>query len=100
MKFKLIKLLCIVGAGILGALLVGDPLAGVLIAPFGWIAGKTVEVWSEAGKVPVKMVRDGGQVVESEEEESSPGDEFHERRYGYFYATDPINVAFTDYFGD
>jgi len=56
MKFRLIKLLCIVGAGIVGAVLVGDPLAAVLIAPFGWIAGKTIEVWSEARKVPVRTV--------------------------------------------
>ena len=56
MRFKLIKLLCIIGAGILGAVLVGDPLAAVLTAPFGWIVGKTIEVWSQAGKVPVRTV--------------------------------------------
>jgi hypothetical protein len=100
MKFKLIKLLCIVGAGILGALLVGDPLAGVLIAPFGWIAGKTVEVWSEAGKVPVKMVRDGGQVLESEKNRFDLFKQFNSRIYDPYYSFDAINLYYEDYCED
>jgi len=57
MRWLLIKAGCIAGAGIIGALLWGDVLAGVLIAPFGWIVGKTAQVWSEARKVPVPMVQ-------------------------------------------
>jgi len=44
MRFKLIKLLCIVGAGVLGAVIVGHPLAALLAAPFGWIFGRAVEL--------------------------------------------------------
>jgi len=47
MKFRLIKLLCIVGGAILGAVLTRDPLGVVLTALFGWTVGKTVELSHE-----------------------------------------------------
>ena len=56
MKWFLVKTGCIIGAGVIAAVLWGDILAGVLIAPFGWIAGKTAQVWSEARGVALPMV--------------------------------------------
>ena len=44
MRLKLIKYLCIVCAGVLGAVIVGHPLAALLAAPFGWIFGRAVEL--------------------------------------------------------
>ncbi len=55
MRWFLVKALCITAAGAIAAILWGDILAGILIAPFGWIVGKTAQVWSEAGRVPVVL---------------------------------------------
>ena len=56
------KLLCIAGTGVLGALLFGDPAAGMVIAPFGWFAGKIAELNAEAEEVGVS-----NEVIEMQE---------------------------------
>ena len=51
MKWRLIKLLCIAGAGIVGILMTGEFLAAVLTAPFGWILGRAMELNAEVRRM-------------------------------------------------
>ena len=51
MKWRLIKLLCIAGAGIVGILMTGEFLAAVLTAPFGWIVGRAMELNAEVRRM-------------------------------------------------
>lgn len=51
MKGAFIKLLCIAGAWVAGSVMIGHPVAGVLTAPFGWIAGRAMELHSEAKRL-------------------------------------------------
>ena len=67
MKWTLVKLLCIVGTGVLGAVLFGDAVAGVVVAPFGWIVGKAVELHATAKKMGITGYRTA--VAEGSEEE-------------------------------
>ena len=71
MKWFLVKAGCIIGAGVIAAVLWGDILAGVLIAPFGWIVGKAIELYEREGKkVPDRsMNKINGDVTRSYEQE-------------------------------
>ena len=94
MKWRLIKLLCIAGAGSLGALLFGDAVAGVVVAPFGWIIGRAVELGAEAKEVGV-----GGEVMEAQEgEETKQALEedwlFDKRRHSPVFSYLPYNVYY------
>jgi len=40
MKWTLVKILCIAGTGVLGALLSDDLIVGIIVAPFGWFIFK------------------------------------------------------------
>ena len=71
MRYFLVKLACIAGAGIIAALIWGDMLAGVLIAPFGWLIGKAMEMKSRMPEEEKRLVP-----VRREEE-----DEEWRRRY-------------------
>ena len=51
MKWRVVKLLCIAGAGIVGILMTGEFLAAVLTAPFGWILGRVIELNAEMRRV-------------------------------------------------
>jgi len=71
MKWWLVKILCI--AGLLGALPSGDPAAGLVIAPFGWFAGKIAELRAEAKTVGVSdevmEVQEGREVMSKNRDE-------------------------------
>ena len=52
MKGAFVKLLCIAGAWVAGSVMIGHPVAGVLTAPFGWIAGRAMELYESYREVP------------------------------------------------
>jgi len=56
MKHFLVKIACIAGAGAVAAFLWGDILAGVLIAPFGWLIGKAMEMKSRMPEEEKRLV--------------------------------------------
>ena len=101
MKWRLIKLLCIAGAGILGALLFGDAVAGVVVAPFGWIIGRAVELGAEAKEVGVSSgevmeVQEGHKPNQALEEEGWVKDWLEELYYSPSYSHHPININHHD----
>jgi len=51
MRWWLIKLLCIAAGYLAGAWAFREPIAGILIAPFGWILGKAMELNAEVRRV-------------------------------------------------
>ena len=94
MKWKLIKLLCIAGAGILGALLFGDAVAGVVVAPFGWIIGRAVELHAAAKKMGITEYRTA--VAEGSEEEWEERDEWGWELTAHDMTLNPFNPFFDD----
>jgi len=69
MKWFLIKIACIAAGYLAGAWVCHDPIGGVLIAPFGWIVGKAVELHATAKKMGITGYRTA--VVEGSEEDLS-----------------------------
>ena len=51
MKWRVVKLLCIAGAGVVGVLMTGEFFAAVLTAPFGWIVGRAMELNAEVRRM-------------------------------------------------
>ena len=95
MKWRLIKLLCIAGVGILGALLFGDAVAGIVVAPFGWIIGRAGELGAEAKEVGVSS----GEVMEVQEgyKPNQALEEdwlFDKRRHSPVFSYLPYNVYY------
>ncbi len=66
MRWFLLKIACIAAGYLVGAWVCHDPIGGVLIAPFGWIVGKAVELHAAAKKMGITGYRTA--VAEGSEE--------------------------------
>ena len=94
MKWFLIKIACIAAGYLAGAWVCHDPIGGVLIAPFGWIVGKAVELHATAKKMGITGYRTA--VAEGSEEEWEERDEWGWELTAHDMTLNPFNPFFDD----